>query len=193
MEYNTNLEKLILPEYGRNVQRLVQQAVKIEDDNERNAFVQKIIDLMGRMYPYLRDLRDFKHKLWDHLVIMSDFKLNSPYPKPTAVTYARPPFKIPYSDGKIRYRHYGKSITNFIRYATEMEDGENKNLLIGLIANHMKKLYLSWNKESVTDDIIFSNLIELSGGKIKIPQNLTLSESAVFNSKNKKKRSNKKR
>lgn len=177
MEYNSNRNKLILPEYGRNVQKLVEQAVEITDKEERGKFVQKIIELMGRMYPYLRDLRDFKHKLWDHLVIMSDFRLeiDSPYPKPQAVAYFEAPAKIPYSNRNFKYKHYGKTVSKVIDYAIKMPEGEMKTTLIGLTANHMRKLYLTWSKDIVDDDEIFGHIKELSKGQLEIPEGMELS------------------
>ena len=197
MEYNSSLNNLILPEYGRNVQKLVEQAVEIEDKEERTKFIGGIIELMGRMYPYLRDLRDFKHKLWDHLVIMSGFKLgnDSPYEAPEAVAYSKAPFKIPYSDKRIRFRHYGKIITSMIKHAVEMEDGEKKDILISLIANHMKKQYVTWNRDIMDDKIIFKDIKELSEDKLTIPKDLVLSNSRDLMPKQRKKivKKNKKR
>jgi len=181
VNYSTDKRTLILPEYGRNVQNLVEQAVEIKDDEERAKFVQKIIELMGRMYPYLRDLRDFKHKLWDHLVIMSSFKLeaDSPYPSPKAVTYSEPPSKVPYSNKRFKYRHYGKSVVKLLKYASELPEGEEKITLIGLAANHMRKLYLTWSKTTVEDSQIFSHIKELSDEKITIPEGMELSNIKV--------------
>lgn len=179
MEYNSSLNKLILPEYGRNVQKLVENAVVIEDKEEREKYVDKIINLMGRMYPYLRDLRDFKHKLWDHLVIMSDFKLevDSPYPKPETSTFSGKPEKIPYKSKRIKYKHFGKNIANMLNYAADLEDGEEKTLLTALLANHMKKLYLTWSKDIVTDNFIFHKINELTDGKLTVTEDIILSDS----------------
>ena len=179
MEYNTTLNKLILPEYGRNVQKLVENATKIEDKEERKKYIESIINLMGRMYPYLRDLKDFKHKLWDHLVIMSDFKLSedSPFPAPKTTTFANNPEKIPYKSKNFRYKHFGKNIVDMLKYAAEMKDGEEKILLTALLANHMKKLYLTWSKDMVTDEFIFQKIKELSDGKLEIAKDITLSNS----------------
>ncbi len=188
MEYNTSLSKLILPEYGRNVQKLVENAVKIEDKEERKKYTEGIINLMGRMYPYLRDLKDFKHKLWDHLVIMSDFKLkeDSPFPVPETATFAGKPEKIPYKSKNFRYKHFGKNIVDMLKYAAEMEDCDEKRLLTALIANHMKKLYLTWSKDSVTDEFIFQKIKELSGGKVEVDKDIILSESHKLVNPNKK-------
>ena len=179
MNYNTDKSTLILPEYGRNVQNLVEQAIEIKDNEERARFVQKIIELMGRMYPYLRDLRDFKHKLWDHLVIMSEFKLkeDSPFPVPPTSTYAEKPEKIPYKVKNFRYKHFGRNILDMLKYASELEDGDEKKLLTALIANHMKKLYLTWSKDVVMDDFIYQKISELTNGKLEVDKDLVLSAS----------------
>jgi len=188
MEYNTTLNKLILPEYGRNVQKLVENATAIEDKEERKKYIDGIINLMGKMYPYLRDLKDFKHKLWDHLVIMSEFKLgeDSPFPTPKTTTFSNDPEKIPYKSKNFRYKHFGKNIVDMLKYAVEMEDVEEKKLLTALIANHMKKLYLTWSKDMVTDEFIFQKIKELSDGKIEVDKDIILSDSHRLVSSKKK-------
>ena len=195
MKYNSSRNKLRLPEYGRNIQKLVEQAVMIENKDEKAKFVQGIINLMGKMYPYLRDLRDFKHKLWDHLVIMSDFKLgkDSHYEAPTADAYSKAPFKIPYSSKRIKFRHYGKVITLMIDYAVKIEDIDRKNALIGLVANHMKKQYLRWNKNIIDDSIIFNDIGIISNNELKIPHGLVLTDSRDLIHKHRKKRVKKSR
>jgi hypothetical protein len=195
MEYNTTLNKLILPEYGRNVQKLVENATEIEDKEERKKNIEDIINLMGRMYPYLRDLKDFKHKLWDHLVVMSDFKLSedSPYPAPETATFSGGPEKIPYKSKGFRYKHFGKNIVDMLKYAVEMEEGEEKKLLTALIANHMKKLYLTWSKDVVTDEFIFQKIKELSDGKIEVDKDIILSDSQHLVSNRKKQQQKRKR
>ncbi|MCF6365054.1 MAG: DUF4290 domain-containing protein [Bacteroidales bacterium] len=194
MEYNTASEKLILHEYGRNIQKLVKQAVQIEDEKEREKFVNNIIYLMGKMYPYLRDLRDFKHKLWDHLVIMSDFKLkeDSPYPVPATSTFDGEPEKIPYGIKNFRYKHFGKNILDMLNYAADLEDGEEKTLLTALLANHMKKLYLTWSKDIVADDFIFQKITELTNGKLVVNKDLVLSDSGSLVNKQQQQRKRKK-
>lgn len=179
MEYKSSLNELILPEYGRNVQKLVENAVLIEDKEEREKYVEKIINLMGRMYPYLRDLRDFKHKLWDHLVIMSNFKLevDSPYPKPDSTTFSEKPESIPYKTKGYKYKHFGRNIVDMLNYAAGLEDGEEKVLLTALLANHMKKLYLTWSKDIVADDFIFQKISELTNGKLEVAKDIVLSDS----------------
>ncbi|MCD7977059.1 MAG: DUF4290 domain-containing protein [Tannerellaceae bacterium] len=168
MKYNTELSKLNLPEYGRNIQNMVDYCVKIEDREERKRCANTIINIMGNLFPHLRDVNDFKHILWDHLAIMADFKLDIDYPYEIIKKenlYARPP-RIPYNNSRIRYRHYGKTLELMIQKATDMEAGEQREQLTRLLANQMKKSFLTWNKESVDDRKIFKDLDELSKGQI---------------------------
>jgi hypothetical protein len=169
MEYNTARPKLIIPEYGRHVQSMVDFAISIEDREERNKVARSIIDVIGNLNPHLRDVTDFQHKLWDHLFIMSDFKLDvdSPYPIPSRESLYVKPEPLPYPQSNIKYRYYGKTIINMIDYCVEMEDGELKEGLVRAIANQMKKSYLTWNKDTVADTVILKHLEELSNGKLK--------------------------
>lgn len=168
MKYNTNAKRLALPEYGRNIQNMVNFCLTIENREERNRCADAIINIMGNMFPHLRDVSDFKHILWDHLAIMSDFKLDVDYPYEIIKKenfHQRPPH-VPYSDNVIIYRHYGEILEQLIDKATELEEGEEKEALIRLIANQMKKSFLVWNKDSVDDRKILKDLAELSGGRI---------------------------
>lgn len=169
-DYNTSRKKLILPEYGRNIQKMVEHTLSIEDREERNKAARTLVNIMGNLNPHLRDQGDFKHKLWDHLAIISDFKLDidSPYEKPQKDKLQEKPKVVEYNQGKIRYKHYGRYLENMIKIAVGMDDGEEKEFLIRLLANHMKKSYLTWNRENVSDEQIFSDLKELSGGKIDL-------------------------
>ena len=169
MDYNSDRSKLPLPEYGRNLQNMVNHIMTIEDRDERNRAARTIIDIMGTMYPYLRDINDFKHKLWDHLAIMSNFTLDIDYPytPPAPEFFNSPPERIPYSNNKIKYRHYGKTIEILLEKAAVYEDEKDRELLIKLIANHMKKSYIMWNKDSVTDDKILMDIEEMTKGKIQ--------------------------
>lgn len=189
-DYNTSREKMVIPEYGRNIHKMVRHITTIEDREERNKAARTIIAIMGNMNPHLRDINDFKHKLWDHLALISDFKLDidSPYDPPTLSTLTEKPKTVPYNNYPIKYKHYGKIIEDMIRAATKMEEGEKKEALIQMIANHMKKSYLSWNRNQVTDDIIYDDLRELSGGKIDKGPELKLSESRDILSRTKKKK-----
>ncbi|MBI9056388.1 DUF4290 domain-containing protein [Labilibaculum sp. DW002] len=178
MDYNSARKHLVLPEYGRNVQKMVDFALTVEDRDERNRVVKSIIAIMGNMYPHLRDVSDFRHKLWDHLAIMSDFALDidSPYEAPTREKLAEKPDQLPYNNQRIRYRHYGRTIEALILKAIELEDQKEKDALILMIANHMKKSFLNWNKDSVPDEKIFKDLVEMSKGKLEIPENMRLRE-----------------
>ncbi len=173
LEYNSERSKLIIPEYGRHLQKMVEHAVSIEDDEERNKVANSIIAVMGNMNPHLRDVPDFQHKLWDQLFIISDFKLNvdSPFPKPTREMLAERPDMLQYPENNPKYRFYGNNIKRMIDAAKDYEEGEFKEALVLTIANHMKKSYLNWNRDSVDDDVIFEHLKELSNGKIN-PKNL---------------------
>ncbi len=191
MDYNSNRSKLALPEYGRNLQNMVNHIMSIEDRNERNRAARTIIDIMGTMYPYLRDINDFKHKLWDHLAIMSNFQLDIDYPytPPSPEFFVAPPKKVPYDNNTIKYRHYGKTIENLIEKATDYPDEKERELLIKLIANHMKKSYVVWNKDSVTDEKIFADIEEMSQGRIKC-SDLTLTETKDILYRNNQKKQN---
>ncbi len=168
IDYNTQKNRLILHEYGRNVQKLVEYALTIEDREKRNLVAQEIITILGNLNPHLRDVNDFKHKLWDHLAIMSDFKLDidSPYTTPTPVTFYSKPKKVPCLTQEVKYRHFGRIIEKLIQHVTEIADSEKKEVLVEIISNHMKKSYLMWNKETVSDDLIFESLLDLSDGKL---------------------------
>ncbi len=170
MEYNTSLPHLIIPEYGRNIQRMVDFAITVKDREERNKVAKTIIDVMGQLNPHLRDIVDFKHKLWDHLFIISEFKLDvdSPYPMPTAATFKTKPDRIKIPIHKIKYKHYGKIAEDLIKKAAEFPDGDEKDYLTELIANMMKGNYLNWNRDTVNDTVIFSQLNELSNGGLKL-------------------------
>lgn len=193
LEYNSQREHLIIPEYGRHVQKLIDQVTEIKDREERNKGAKYIINVLGTLNPHLRDVPDFQHKLWDQLFIMSNFKMDvdSPYPIPTKEVITLRPDRLAYPQNFPKYRFYGNNIKYMINVACKWEDGELKNALIIVIANHMKKCYLSWNKETVTDDVIFEHLYELSDGKI----NLLKSDEELSTSQNlikvNKKQSNK--
>lgn len=173
LEYNTERTGLIIPEYGRHIQKMVDQAVGCPDKKERNKMAKAIIGVMGNLNPHLRDVPDFQHKLWDQLFIMSGFSLDvdSPFPKPSKEIFEQKPEKLNYPQNHPKYRFYGNNIKKMIDVATNWEEGEMKKELIYVIANHMKKCFLKWNKDSVDDVIIFNHILELSNGKIKIDKN----------------------
>ena len=170
LEYNSQRSHLIIPEYGRHLQKLIDQATAIEDREERNKAAKYIISVMGSLNPHLRDVLDFQHKLWDQLFIMSDFRLDvdSPYPIPSKDILTQKPDRLKYPQNFPKYRFYGNNIKYMIDVANSWEESELKNALVLVIANHMKKSYLSWKKDTVSDEIIFEHLLELSGGKLNL-------------------------
>lgn len=172
LEYNAERPHLIIPEYGRHLQKLIDQATLIPDREERNKAARYIIQVMGSLNPHLRDVPDFQHKLWDQIFIMSDFKLDvdSPYPIPSRDVINLKPERLAYPQKNPKYRFYGNNIKYMIDVANSWEEGEMKSALVKVIANHMKKSYLSWNKDTVTDTVIFEHLYELSGGKLNLLQ-----------------------
>lgn len=189
-DYNTTRKKLVLPEYGRHVHKMVDHICTIQDREERNKAARTIISIMGNLNPHLRDVADFKHKLWDHLALISNFQLDidSPYETVKKEALTAKPNRLTFIQDNIRYKHYGKYMEWMINKAAEMADGEEKESLIKLLANHMKKSYLTWNREVVNDEQIFFDLKELSGGRINVQaEDLKLSETRDILSKNRKK------
>lgn len=175
MEYNTQRRKLPLPEYGRSIQNMVDYALTIEDKAERQRCANTIINIMGNMFPHLRDVPDFKHKLWDHLAIMSDFNLDIDYPyeiveKDNLKTKPEP---VEYPSSRIRNRHYGRMLEKLIKKAADYPEGEEKKQLVSLVANHMKKSFMAWNKDSVDDRKIFDDLNEYTEGAIQLSEETT--------------------
>ena len=198
LEYNTQREKLIISEYGRHIQKMVDYAASLSDKNERQQMAEGIIDLMGELNPHLRDVDDFKHKLWDHLFIMSDFKLevSSPYEKPELDKLFEKPEPLAYPNSKIRFNHYGKVVEMMIEEASTMEKGELRDKLTIAIANQMKKSYVKWNRDSVEDKLIFKQLEQLSNGKLFLAEETELASVAILkkgNNNRKKKQTNKHR
>ncbi|NAS12952.1 DUF4290 domain-containing protein [Poritiphilus flavus] len=178
LEYNTERPKLFIPEYGRHFQKMVDYAVSIEDKEERNRVAKAIISVMGNLQPHLRDVPDFQHKLWDQLFIMADFKLDvdSPFPITTKEMLQQRPDPLEYPQNHPKYRFYGNNIKRMIDVAIKWEKGDKRSGLEYAIANHMKKCYLNWNKDSVDDQVIFQHLYELSDGQIDLAsdgENLT--------------------
>ncbi len=183
LEYNSERPKLIIPEYGRHFQKMVDYAVSITDDEERNKVAKAIISVMGNLQPHLRDVPDFQHKLWDQLFIMSDFKLkvDSPFPTPIKEVLEQRPEPLEYPQNHPKYRFYGNNIKRMIDVAINWEEGDLRSGLEFAIANHMKKCYLNWNKDTVDDKVIFNHLFELSEGKIDLAKRgESLTESDLF-------------
>ncbi len=164
MEYNTTRPKLMLPEYGRNVQNMIIHAMEIEDRAERNRAAQAIIEVMGQLNPHLRDVDDFRHKLWTHLFVMSDFKLDadSPYELPKPEELAAKPERVEYPSSKIRYGHYGKYTQKILEQSSEIKDEKEKGYLTRSMANFMKKQFLVFNNDAVENNVIANQMAELS-------------------------------
>jgi len=186
MEYNTQLPHLQIPEYGRNIQVMIEHCISIEDRDERNKCAKAIIQIMGQLNPHLRDIADYTHKLWDHLFLISKFKLDvdSPYPRPTPETFTTKPKNVPYPASKIRYKHYGKTIERIIDVAKTYDEGPEKKELTRLIANHLKKSYVNWNKDSVTDDVIFKQFKEMTNNELVIDEAMALTHANELKNKN---------
>ena len=176
MNYNTQRKKLSVPEYGRNIQGLVDYALTIEDRETRTAFAHIVVSAMAQVNPSVKESSNYKHKLWDHLFIMSDYKLDvdSPYPMPTIEQVESKPKPLSYKSSVIRFRPYGKLIENMIDKVIEMPEGEEKQTLIEMIAQHLKKAYLQWNVSSCDDDMILQHFEQLSHGQLKLHEDFKL-------------------
>jgi hypothetical protein len=198
MEYNTERANLNVSEYGRHIYKMIQQAISETNRDKRNKMAYAIVAVMSQLNPQLRDSPDFAHKLWDHLIILSDFKLDidSPYPMPTPESFNAKPDPIKYPESNIRYMHYGRNLENIISSTSELEKDKDENLRA--LANLMKRFYLNWNRDTVTDDVILRQLAELSKGKLNTrdielnsTQDILLknqnNKSGGFKKKNKKK------
>ncbi len=172
MKYNTQERRLAMPEYGRSVQNMVDHALTIKDRAERQRCANTIIKIMSNMYPLQKEMPDFKQKLWDHLAIMSDFKLDIDYPcevvRPD--TLAGSPDRIPYANGRIRYRHYGRLLEGLINKAKQMPEGAERRQLVHLIAIQMRKNFITWNKDSVEIQKLMADLEEYTGGVIPLSE-----------------------
>ncbi len=177
-DYNTQRKRMALPEYGRNVQKMVDHIKTIEDRSERNRAAKTIIQIMGNLNPHFRDEGDFKHKLWDHLALIASFDLDidAPYPFPEPTKFIEKPKSIPYKQGDIRFLHYGRIVELMIDAAVDMPDGEEKIYLTTLILNQMKKSYITWNRSQVADEVIIGDMKFLSGGKLKMTEGVKLLE-----------------
>ena len=181
LQYNTKRKQLVIPEYGRHIHLMIEQTKAEPNAEERNKKAKAIIGVMGNLNPHLRDVPDFQHKLWDQFFIMADFdiEVESPFEKPEREVLEAKPEKLAYPQNFPKYRFYGNNIKRMIDVAVRWEEGELKEVLVFTIANHMKKSFLSWNKDTVEDAVILAHLDELSEGKLKVAaQQLPLSETA---------------
>ena len=182
MEYNTTRPQLHMPEYGRIIQQLVERCKELPTKEERNEMAVAIVDFMGQRNPQLRDEENYKHKLWDHLYILSNYDLDvySPYPFPTVEELNEKPKKMEYPKLQGDFKFYGKSILQLIDKAIELEAGDEKDALIQVIANNMKKSYNVYNKEHVQDDVIFRHLKDLSENRLDLTGLDSLEKSKIY-------------
>lgn len=172
MEYNTTKEKITVKEYGRHVQSMVDYLLSIEDRDLRTQQAKATIRTMSCFSMGMKDSPDYWQKLWDHLYLISDFKLDvdSPFPKPEPTTLVAKPDKIAYQKNRILFPPYGKLIENIIQSVAEEPDSEIKDICVENIAIHLKKQYLIWNRDSVNDNLIVEQLYTLSNGKLKLKE-----------------------
>lgn len=170
MDYNSSRSKLVLKEYGRHVQKIVENCVQEPDRDKRNKFAKEIIELMGQLNPHLRNVEDFRHKLWDHLFIMSDFKLDvdSPYPIKARAEIEKRPKPLPYPQSRIKYKHYGKNVEALVAKAITTEDAEKKAGFTQCIGNFMKLVYQNWSKDEVNNETVKNDIRLLSKGQLQI-------------------------
>lgn len=176
MDYNTQREKLIMPEYGRHIQKMVEQIKKIEDKDKRNEQIRAVVQVMSTLNPHLKDYPDFKHKLWDHVFAIAEYDLDidAPFPIPTKEEIQSKPNKIEVNKSPIKASCYGRNIEGMIDLIASREDGEEKNELIRMLALYMRQQYLIWNKDNVADATIFKDMEMLSGGKLVVPEGIEL-------------------
>ncbi len=172
LDYNTQREKLHMPEYGRHVQKMIEYVASLPDKEKRNEQIQSVVQVMGTLNPQLRDINDFKHKLWDHVHIISDFNIDidSPYVTPTRESLATAPNPIPLQKSPVKAAHYGRNIQNMLEVIAQREDDEVKTHMIKTLASYMKQQYLIWNKDSVSEETIFNDIHKLSDGRITVPE-----------------------
>ncbi|MGE9311027.1 DUF4290 domain-containing protein [Niabella sp. CJ426] len=198
MEYNTTRNHLAMREYGRHVQKMVEHIQAIEDPERRQRNAEAVIELMGFLNPHLKNVEDFRHKLWDHLFLISDFslKVDSPYPIPTKETYKAKPQPIPYPKRSSRFSHLGKNLEDVIDKALAEQEPEKRQGFANAIAYYMKLAYNNWHKEVVHDDAIQSELNSITDGQLEftntpyvkaysMKQDLALSKNNNFGKRNK--------
>ena len=179
-DYNTQRPRLAIPEYGRHVQRMVDHCMDVEDREQRTRTAKAIIQVIGRLNPQLRNSDNFERTLWDHLYIMSAFKLDvdGPFPKPTPEELESKPVRVPYPQSNIKFGHYGKMVQRMIDQCAAMEPGETREAYATLIANQMKRQFLVWNRDSVPDPVILKDLSDMSKGKVKVNEDVQLAPTA---------------
>lgn len=195
MEYNTQREHLIIPEYGRNLQKIVQVAINTEDRDKRTQIAYLIVDIMAQLHTNVKDSPELRHKLWDHLHIISDFRLDvdGPFPPPDKEVLTKNPDRLNYPKKDMRYSYYGKNIEMIIDKISQNENIEDKRAVAKAIANHLKKAYLTWNRDSVDDNLIKKHLADLSHGDLTLTEEDQLINTYEVVSKPRKKQNHKKK
>ena len=206
MEYNTQREQLKITDYGRSVCKMIEYAKSLPDKAERTQVAHLIVEVMARVNPKVKERSDYKHTLWDHLMLMANYELDVdvPYPINKATEEDVSSKKLQYSSGGIKYRHYGKALESMIEAVAEMPDSEERQMITEQIAHTMKRQYLQWNRDTVDDDLIREQLTELSGGRLTLPADFQFRDSRIYldamaavaakkesNAKKKKKKKNK--
>lgn len=178
LDYNTSRKKLVMPEYGRNVLKMIEDLKKVEDRNKRNEQARAIVKVMESLNPQVHSQEDYEHKLWDHLFIIAGFDLDidSPFPCPVAAEFSTRPVPLPMKDSRIKATHYGRNIEKVIDLVAGEPDGEIKNSLIRSLAIYMRQQYLIWNKDSVADETIFKDIERISDGRLTVPEGISLSK-----------------
>lgn len=176
MEYNTGRDKIVISEYGRNIQEMIRHLMDIEDRKQRTEAAYFIVSVMAQMNPQVKESNDYMHKLWDHLHIIAEYQLDvdGPYPKPTPEMQKKKPEHVGYQKNNIRYGHYGQYIYDVVKKVKEMEDGPKKQAILINIANQMKRDYLNWNRDTVNDLLILDDLYKISGEEITLPMETKL-------------------
>ena len=176
MDYNTQREKLILPEYGRNVQKMIEQVKAIEDKEKRSEQMRAVVQVMGILNPQIRELNDYKHKLWDHAQVIGGFDLDidAPYPAPTPQQFEERPDVIKLPGKPVKAACYGRNIESMIDLIADREDDDVKKEMIRTLALYMRQQYLIWNKDNVAEETIFADIERLSEGKLKVPEDIHL-------------------
>lgn len=186
MEYNTDQPLMSISEYGRNVMKMIAYCCTIEDREERNRCARTIVKVMGTLNPALKEFADFEHKLWDHMFIISDYKLDvdCPYPKPAPELFRSKPEALKYPQSNIRFRHYGKILEDLIQKARTEQDPKAKQIFTEQLAQLMKKHYLNWNRDSVNDQLITQQLEQLSENDLKVSDNFRFMHTSEILPKN---------
>lgn len=176
MNYNTLKSDIIIPEYGRNIQELIEYSKTVENREERQVFVETIVDLIQQLHPQARNIDDYVAKLWSHVFRIADYELDVTPPceiLPKEALYKRPD-PLPYPGNRVRFRHYGKNIQEMVRKAVEMEDEEMQEDYIQVIGSYMKMSYNTWNREDVSDELIRKNLVDISDGQLELEEDTNI-------------------